>query len=263
MSNMITINQYSRMLNNFSNISVKGAVGEDSKDFSRNIMEKAKDIDVTSKSQSASKTEKHSQVNNNDMTLDEYKDYISNIISNYPMHPTKAKETYTINISDVGFEAMKNDPEYEKWVLDDLKTCFANPVPAWYQAMGGPSTYTIFHYGASKEEFKGERFPVSGSGSSNILSSHSENDFWSTRSGIQKKINKQEERKAAERKIQQKKIMEERIHHKEMMESLERKRLNAELIGRKVTQPINSVMATELYEATFLTEEQLQNTISF
>ncbi len=44
---------------------------------------------------------------------------------------------------------MKNDPKYEKLVLDDLKTCFAMPVPSWYQAMGGTSTYIIFNYGAS------------------------------------------------------------------------------------------------------------------
>jgi len=31
------------------------------------------------------------------------------------MHPTRAGESISVTISEAGFEAMKNDPEYEAW----------------------------------------------------------------------------------------------------------------------------------------------------
>lgn len=48
-------------------------------------------------------------------------------ISQIPMHPTRMSESISINISGAGFEAMKNDPEYEAWVLNDLRTGWAQP----------------------------------------------------------------------------------------------------------------------------------------
>ncbi len=48
-------------------------------------------------------------------------------ISQIPMHPSRMQESISINISEAGFEAMKNDPEYEAWVLNDLRTGWAQP----------------------------------------------------------------------------------------------------------------------------------------
>ena len=59
--------------------------------------------------------------------MDEYKQYIHEKISQIPMHPTRMSENISIHISEAGFEAMKNDPEYEAWVLNDLWTGWAPP----------------------------------------------------------------------------------------------------------------------------------------
>ncbi len=48
-------------------------------------------------------------------------------ISQVLMHPSRMQESISINISEAGFEAMKNDPEYEAWVLNDLRTEWAQP----------------------------------------------------------------------------------------------------------------------------------------
>lgn len=44
-----------------------------------------------------------------DMTLEEYKQYISDKISRIPIHPSQAGWQWHIDITEAGFEAMKND----------------------------------------------------------------------------------------------------------------------------------------------------------
>ena len=58
----------------------------------------------------------------------------------------------SIQISDAGFEAMKNDPEYEAWVLDELRQNFLFQNP-WVSVCGG--TCSIHSFGATKEEYRG------------------------------------------------------------------------------------------------------------
>lgn len=53
-------------------------------------------------------------ISTKDMTMEEYKAYISEKISQIPMHPTRIGESISITISEAGFEAMKNDPELAK-----------------------------------------------------------------------------------------------------------------------------------------------------
>lgn len=199
-------------------------------------------------------------VSTKDMSMEEYKQYISDKISSFPFHPSQASESYSINISDAGFEAMKNDPEYEKWVLDDLRTCFATPVPSWYQAMGGPSTYTIFNYGASKEEFSGQKFPVGVQGNKGRFDSNADNGFWSKRAD-NKEIQKRMDEKLIERKQQQKELMEEYIeerimHQKEMSQWMNtmhyKKSENGNLSFSNMEIPMQHSIASAAYEANFM-----------
>lgn len=84
-----------------------------------------------------------------DMTMVEYKQYIYNKISQIPMHPTRAGESISVTISEAGFEAMKNDPEYEAWVLNDLQVGWSQP-DKWSGICGG--AFSTIYYGASKED---------------------------------------------------------------------------------------------------------------
>lgn len=83
------------------------------------------------------------------MTMVEYKQYIYNKISQIPMHPTRAGESISVTISEAGFEAMKNDPEYEAWVLNDLQVGWSQP-DKWSGICGG--AFSTIYYGASKED---------------------------------------------------------------------------------------------------------------
>ena len=59
-----------------------------------------------------------------DMSLEEYKQSIWQKISALLMSAPSQMSSISIQISDEGFQAMKNDPEYESWVLDGLARSF-------------------------------------------------------------------------------------------------------------------------------------------
>lgn len=89
-----------------------------------------------------------------EMTLDEYKNYIEGELQNIPRNFTRHRDDVTIVISDAGFRAMQNDPDYETWVLDYVRKELA--VPDYL--CGYPGTYghySVMTFGASKEDFRG------------------------------------------------------------------------------------------------------------
>lgn len=88
-----------------------------------------------------------------DMSITEYQLYINSKISKI-MSGSHRRGGYTaIFISDEGYAAMKNDPEYEKWVLDLIKQ-------SSYQSScmhGNDKKHYSAHFiGASKEETRSE-----------------------------------------------------------------------------------------------------------
>ena len=104
MNNTINVNYMTRTYSNFlKNNEAKGGKTESPSFCDR----------VAEKSTTATETGKAGTVSAKDMTMDEYKQYIHEKISQIPMHPTRMSESISIHISEAGFEAMKNDPEYE------------------------------------------------------------------------------------------------------------------------------------------------------
>lgn len=87
------------------------------------------------------------------MSMTEYKLYLYDRISSLPVHPWNMQVFAAVNISEAGFAAMKNDPEYEKWVLDCLRTNFQAYDP-W--GAGSGKRYVVFYFGATKEECRVE-----------------------------------------------------------------------------------------------------------
>ena len=87
-----------------------------------------------------------------DMTMEEYKEYIYNKISQIALHPSQSGWQWHVKITDEGFEAMKNDPEYEAHVLSAIRANFSfrDPFSSW--------NYSVLHFGASEEESYGESF---------------------------------------------------------------------------------------------------------
>ncbi len=109
MSNTINVNYMTRAYNQYQQ---KNAAKDQEKEdtrFADSVREKSE------ASGSIVGNLKIGSVSAKDMTMVEYKQYIYNKISQIPMHPTRAGESISVTISEAGFEAMKNDPEYEAW----------------------------------------------------------------------------------------------------------------------------------------------------
>lgn len=145
-----------------------------------------------------------------DMTMEEYKQSIFNQISAFPIHPSHPLYQYSVNISDAGFQAMKDDPEYEKWVLDCIKDNMDYLEPAWYTAIGGPPACCILNFGATKEERSGQMFAINyGNGQGQkIFDAHADESFWTNRSKRHKELLEEAIEKAEKRHKREQALME-------------------------------------------------------
>lgn len=87
------------------------------------------------------------------MSMTEYQLYIQSKISKLTSGSHRGGYT-AVFISDEGFEAMKNDPEYEKWVLNQIKS------GSYSSSCGrsGEKHYSAYFIGASKEETHSEHW---------------------------------------------------------------------------------------------------------
>lgn len=131
-------------------------------------------------------------VSTQEMTMEEYKQYIYDKISSLPMDPSHMQDNISIHISEAGFEAMKNDPEYEKWVLDWLEKDFMTYNP-WTSVCGGH--YCVKYIGASPEEYRGEGWYAgyqNGKGRS-LYNEKSKDSFWERRIEREKRLREQYE----------------------------------------------------------------------
>ena len=223
MGNIINVNYMTRTYSNFfKNYEAKGVSQTKTTSFSDKVAEKSMGT------QHLSEIGKAEAVSTKDMTMEEYKQYIHGKISQIPMHPSRMSESISINISEAGFEAMKNDPEYEAWVLNDLRTGWAQP-DRWAGICGG--AYSTIYYGATKEECHAEMWSAgyqNGSGKS-LFDSKAKDSFW-------------------ERRAERKKQMEARIKKQQ-----EKKRIQKEAYSDLVLAKSGTVTAANAaYEASFL-----------
>lgn len=104
-------------------------------------------------------------VSRKDMTMEEYKSFINGLLSSIPFDATRVYDKEIISISDAGWEQMKNDPDYEAWVLGYTaeNRSVQNPFFGWPGASG--SVY-VEKFGASIEEHIGQSVGTSNPGSS-------------------------------------------------------------------------------------------------
>ncbi len=110
-----------------------------------------------------------------EMSDEEYKLYIYNRIACLPINPSRMADSISVNISDEGFKAMKNDPEYEEWVIGVLKRDWMTYNP-WAAVAGG--NMVVYHIGASKEEYRVTSAPM---GTGKKECEKPEKGFWENR----------------------------------------------------------------------------------
>lgn len=168
-------------------ISAKSGSAADSGDVpERKSMSKTGDPTVSS---SVLQTADAVRIPAEDMTMEEYKEYIYGRISQLPVHPTNMQDYVSVQISEAGLEAMKNDPEYEQWVLDSAGASF-NARDPW-SGMCGPK-YVILSFGAEKEQSRGESWRMS-SGGNKLFNQKAKDGFWERRAQRRKELAEQYE----------------------------------------------------------------------
>lgn len=144
------------------------------------------------------------EISAKELTLEEYKQYIHEKISQIPVSPSQMDSSFSVHISDAGFEAMKADPEYEKWVLDTLKCSFGFQNP-WAGICGG--SFVVHRFGATKEEYSGQSWNSgfqNGKGES-LFQKESEDSFWERRVQRRKRLQEQLE------ELQEKRMLDKRM----------------------------------------------------
>ena len=247
MSNTINVNYMTKTYSNFlRNYEAKNVNQTKTTSFSDKVAEKS------TESQNVSQTRNTGAVSTKDMTMEEYKKYIHDKISQIPMHPSRMQESISINISEAGVEAMKNDPEYEEWVLNDLRTGWAQP-DRWSGICGG--AYSTIYYGATKEECHAEMWSAgyqNGSGKS-LFDSKAKDSFWERRVEQKKRIEEQV-KEQQEKKTLAKKLAQEQY----VAELLAKKANNSQLLQSWNNERLLS-KASNAYEANVLTETVIDN----
>jgi len=174
------------------------------------------------------------EISPKDMTMEEYKQYIYDKISGLPISDSQINCSFSVNITEEGFEAMKNDPEYEEWVLATLQYDFSFHDP-WAELSGG--RYVIHSFGADKEEYVGRNF----SKGVNINDRKKEKSFWEKRQERRKKLLKQLE------EAQTKKAIWKRVVERELSQA---KYENMMIARRETGLPLQvGYVRTELAQA--------------
>lgn len=132
-------------------------------------------------------------ISREDMTMEEYKNFVNRLLSSISFDSTRIYDKEFISISDAGWEQMKNDPDYEAWVLGYTveNRSVRNPFFGWPGASG--SVY-VEKFGASIEEHIGQSVGTSGPGSSSIQIKN-EKSWWEKRHEKMEELMEEQEKK--------------------------------------------------------------------
>ena len=138
-----------------------------------------------------------------DVSMEAYQQTIREKISQMPLSTTRQMESISIQISDAAFERMKNDPDYEAWVLNDLREAFSQSNP-WVATTGGG--YSVFYIGATKEQCHAEGwYPgYMGNQGASMFEDKAKGSFWEQRMERHKKYMELAEEAAAKRRLMMK-----------------------------------------------------------
>ena len=100
-----------------------------------------------------------SDVSREDMTMDEYKQFITNLMNSIPFDATQSNNIEVWSISEEGWEQMKKDSDYEAWVLGytSQNRAVRNPFAG---LMGNRGCFCTEKFGASIEEHIGQGVPM-------------------------------------------------------------------------------------------------------
>jgi len=148
-----------------------------------------------------------SNISREDMTMEEYKGFINGLLSSIPFDSTRIYDREFISISDAGWEQMKNDPDYEAWVLGYTagNRSVRNP---FFGLPGASASICVEKFGASIEEHIGQSVGTSSLGSS---SNHVKKSWWEKRQEKTEELLEEQALKAM-KKAQAQRVFEQ-VHY--------------------------------------------------
>ena len=130
----------------------------------------------------------------------------------------KSLSNVAINISDAGFKAMKDDPEYREKILSLLKRDLGSSLSRQCSA--------VFTVGAALSQYRGDSWPV---GYDSEFYARSQNSFYKKTNG-QKDRQKELLEEYQEKRVQAKKLQERNAEQRAIEEKQQRERLEEEYL---------------------------------
>lgn len=158
-----------------------------------------------------------------DMSPVEYVQYINSLIAEISRRNHNRNKDVFIYISEEGYRAMQSDPEYEAWVMQNIREAYGYSM-SW---CGHDVDYHSVHlFGATKEEYRGQTWS---SGCRKCEDKRRQEQKLRRKKQMKAYLKKQQERKRLERIRLEKLHIEKEIYKKLLAKRrLERDRLEEE-----------------------------------
>lgn len=212
--------------------------------------------ETTARGNAGAAPEMSAAVSPRDMSLEEYAQYIYGQISELSRRNYSRGNSVFIYISEEGFRAMQNDPEYEAWVMENVRQ-------AYYYAgnRGGHDGYHSAHFfGATKEEYRGQSWS---SGCSKCEQERRRELKLRRKKQLQELLKKRQAQKLAEKQrleklYQEKRRLEKSVYRKLLVKKeSERERLEEEhreeaLARREAASAFRMYMALLKYNEQYI-----------
>lgn len=173
----------------------------------------AQHVDAQMRAGKAFKAKKGvAEVSAKDMTMEEYKSFISDLLYSIPFDATRIYDQEVISISDEGWEQMKNDPDYEAWLLGYTveNRAVRNP---FFGLPGASGSFYVEKFGASIEEHLGQSGGPSGPVSSFSIDGKKKKSWWQKRQEKMEETMEEQVKKALKRKQAQRILEQKRYLH--------------------------------------------------
>ena len=142
-------------------------------------------------------------ISRKDMTMEEYKSFIHGLLNSIPFDSTRIFDREIVSISEDGWKQMKNNRDYEAWVLGYTvgNRSVRNPFFGW---PGASANLCVERFGASIEEHIGQSVSTSPSGSK-PANKKNEKSWWEKRHArMEELIAEQVEKSMAQRALEYK-----------------------------------------------------------
>lgn len=116
--------------------------------------------------------------------LETYKASFAERVDLLPIHNSRVRDDVTVDITDECYEAMREDPKYEEWVLETIRNVVSTENP--FASMSG-GNYTSMHFGATRSHYSAHSWSKDTSSSQLPGSEDEDKSYWEKRAEREEK----------------------------------------------------------------------------